>query len=70
MMEQVLSQVVPYGPLVTKEWLRPLQQVQANLTLWLISQGTPLQSLIALEMLLQQRQQRLHLEMWSSVPRA
>ena len=52
MMGQVLSQVVPYGPLVTKEWLRPLQQVQANLTLWLISQevqGTPLQSLIALE---------------------
>ena len=73
MMEQVLSQVVPYGPLVTKEWLRPLQQVQASLISWPTSQevqGTLLQSLIVLEMLLQQRQQRLHLEMLSLVPRA
>ena len=53
-MEQVLSRAVLYGLLVTKEWLKPLQQVQANLTLWLTSQevqGIPSQSLIALEML-------------------
>ena len=34
-----------------------------------VVQGTPSQSLIALEMLLPQRQRRLHLEMWSLVPR-
>ena len=72
MMEQVLFQVVLYGQLVTKEWLRPLQQVQANLTSWptsLVVLEIPSQSLIALEMWLQQRQQQLHLEMWSLVPR-
>ena len=34
-----------------------------------VVQGTPSQSLIVLEMLLPQRQRRLHLEMWSLVPR-
>ena len=71
-MEQVLSLVVPYGLLVTKEWLRPLQQVQASLISWLISLVVleiPSQSLIVLEILLQQRQQRLHSEMWSLVLR-
>ena len=73
MMVLVLFQVVPYGLLVTKEWLRPLQQVQASLISWLISLVVleiPSQSLIVLEMLLQQQQQRLHLEMLSLVPRA
>ena len=71
-MEQALSRAVPFGPLVTKEWLRPLQQVQANLISWLtfqVVQETLSQSLIVLEMLLPQRQRRLHLEMWSLVPR-
>ena len=71
-MEQVLFLVVPFGLLVTKEWLKPLQRVQASLILWLTSQevqGIPSQSLIALEMLLQQPRQRLHSEMWSLVPR-
>ena len=66
MMGQVLSRVVLYGLLVTKEWLRPLQRVRANLISWptfQVVQGTPSQSLIALEMLLPQRQRRLHLEM-------
>ena len=73
MMEQVSSRAVPFGLLVTKEWLRPLQRVQANLTSWPTFQGvqgTPSQSLIALEMLLPQRQRRLLSEMWSLVPRA
>ena len=72
MMEQVLFQVVLYGQLVTKEWLKPLQQVQVSLTSWptsLVVLEIPSQLLIVLEILLQQRQQRLHSEMWSLVLR-
>ena len=53
-MEQVLFLAVPYGLLVTKEWLRPLQRVQASHTSWptsLVVLEIPSQLLIVLEML-------------------
>ena len=53
-MEQVLFRAVLYGLLVTKEWLKPLQQVQASLISWptsLVVLEIPSQLQIVLEML-------------------